>query len=85
MISGMIGKILSLVAAEPGWRAIYLGDDEERELTRIVSWALVEDADGTQRMVGLVVDASDPTQIVAAADGASATAPHLDRYGFKDH
>jgi len=30
-----------------------------------------------------VVDATDPTRIVPALDGASLTAPRLDRYGFK--
>jgi hypothetical protein len=81
----MVGRIVSLVPAEPGWRAIYVDDEsEERQLTRIVSWALVEGDDGTQRIVGMVVDGTDPTQIVAAADGASASAPTFDRYGFKD-
>lgn len=82
---GVLGRILSLVAAESGWRAIYGEDSDDRELTRIVAWALVEDADGSQRLVGMVVDAADPTQIVAAPSGASAIAPTFDRYGFKEH
>jgi hypothetical protein len=82
----MADRIVSLVPAEPGWRAIYLDDvvgEESRELTRIVAWALVEDEDGEQEVIGLVVDATDPTRIVPAADGASLNAPRLDRYGFK--
>jgi hypothetical protein len=81
----VIGKIVSLVPAEPGWRAIYLGDDdEERELTRIVAWALVEADDGARVMIGMVIDSTDPTRIVAAPDGASETAHRFDRYGFKE-
>jgi len=82
----MAERIVSLVPAESGWRAIYLDDEvgeESRELTRVVAWALVEDSDGEREVVGLVVDATDPTRIVPALDGASLTAPRLDRYGFK--
>ena len=85
MIAPVTGKIVSLVAAEPGWRAIYFDeDDENRELTRVVAWALVEDGDGTQEVIGMVIDWTDPTRIVAAPEGASATAPRFDRYGFKE-
>lgn len=81
----MTGKIVSLVAAEPGWRAIYLGEnDEDRELSRVVAWALVEAEDGTQAVVGMVIDSTDSTRIVAAPDGASENAPEFDRYGFKE-
>ena len=83
----MAEKIISLVPAEAGWRAIYTGDDEDgtesRELTRIVAWALVEDDDGDRTVVGLVVDATDPSQIVPALDGASLSTPMFDRYGYK--
>lgn len=83
-IAGVTSRIVSLVAAEPGWRAIYFDeDDENRELTRIVAWALVED-DGTQDLIGLVIDSNDPTRIVPAPEGGSATAPRFDRYGFKE-
>jgi hypothetical protein len=85
MIAPVSGKIVSLVPAEPGWRAIYLGeDDEDRELTRVVAWALVEEEDGAQAVVGMVIDWTDPTRIVAAPDGASENAPEFDRYGFKE-
>lgn len=81
----MAGKIVSLVTAEPGWRAIYLGEEaDDRELTRIVAWALVEDESGSRTLLGMVVDSSDPTRIVAAPEGASESAPRFDRYGFKE-
>jgi len=83
----MSEKIVSLVPAESGWRAIYTGGDddgdESRELTRIVAWALVEDDDGDRSIVGMVVDATDPRQIVPAPDGASLDTPLFDRYGYK--
>ena len=83
-IADVTDRIVSLVAAEPGWRAIYFDDDhEDRELTRVVAWALVED-DGAQDLIGLVIDSNDPTRIVPAPEGASATAPNFDRYGFKE-
>jgi hypothetical protein len=83
----MAEKIVSLVPAEAGWRAIYTGDEEDggesRELTRIVAWALVEDDDGERSVVGMVVDAVSPTQVVPAPDGASLEAPLFGGYGYK--
>ncbi len=77
-------RIVSIVAAEPGWRALYRGEFEtDVESAHVVAWALVEDAEGDQRLVGMVVDATDPTTIVPAPDGASALAPEFDRYGIK--
>ena len=76
--------IVSLVPAEPGWQALYRGEyEEDGESARVVAWALVEDADGRRRVVGLVIDPGEPTHIVFAPDGASATAPEFERYGFR--
>jgi hypothetical protein len=78
-------RIVSLVPAEPGWLAIYRGEyAEDEESTRVVAWALVESADGTQAVVGMVVAPDERTKIVAAPEGASAIAPEFDRYGFKE-
>ena len=80
----MADRIVSLVPAEAGWRAIYGGEfDYDAESARVVSWALVEDDEGAQRVVGMVVGGADPTAIVPAADGASEFAPSFERYGFK--
>ena len=80
----MDGRIVSLVPAEPGWRAIYRGEyEEDAESARVVAWALVESADGGQEIVGLVVASEEPTKVVPAPEGASAIAPDFDRYGFK--
>ena len=76
---------MSLVPAEPGWLAVYRGEySEDSESTRVVAWALVESADGTQALVGMVVAADDQTRIVAAPEGASAVAPEFDHYGFRE-
>lgn len=80
----MDGRIISLVPAEPGWRALYSGEyEEDRESARVVAWALVESPDGTQDVVGMVVAPDEPTKIVPAPEGVSAIAPEFDRYGFK--
>lgn len=80
----MTDTIVSLVPAEPGWRAFYSGDyDEPGETARIVAWALIEGANGTRSIVGLVIAPDDPTRIVAAPEATSAHAPTFDRYGFK--
>jgi hypothetical protein len=77
-------RIVSLVPAEAGWQALYRGEyDEDRESARVVAWALVENGDSDQRVVGLVVHPDEPTRIVPAPDGASALAPAFERYGFR--
>jgi hypothetical protein len=77
-------RIVSLVPAEAGWRAFYGGEyDYDAESARVVAWALVEDAKGAQRVVGMVVGGEDQATIVPAAEGASEFAPTFERYGFK--
>ena len=79
----MEGRIVSLVPAVAGWRALYRGEfEEDAESARVVAWALVETADGSQDLVGMVVAPDEPTRIVPAPEGASANAPQFDRYGF---
>lgn len=80
----MDGRIVSLAPAEPGWRALYSGEyEEDRESVRVLAWALVESADGTQYVVGMVVAPDEPTKILPAPEAASALAPEFDRYGFQ--
>ena len=80
----MEGRIVSLAAAEPGWRALYRGEyEEDRESVRVVAWALLESADGTQTVVGMVVAPDEQTKILPAPEAASAIAPEFERYGFK--
>jgi hypothetical protein len=76
-------RIVSLVPADAGWRALYRGEyEEDAESARVVAWALVEAEDGSRDLVGMVVAPDEPTRIVPAPEGASANAPEFDRYGF---
>ncbi len=79
-------KIVTIVPADAGWRAIYGGQasGEESGLSRIVAWALVEDASGDRRIVGMVVDPQNRANIVSASGSESAQAGTLTGYGFKE-
>jgi hypothetical protein len=80
-----VGRIVSLVPAEPGWRAVYGAEfAEDRELARVVAWALVESDEGERRIVGMVIDPNDPTRVVPAPEAASPVAGFFERYGFKE-
>jgi hypothetical protein len=79
----VVERIVSLVPAESGWRAMYGSEGlPDSESARIVAWALVEDGDGAQRVVGMVVGGDDPTMLVPAPDAVSELAPRFERYGF---
>ncbi len=73
----MAEKIVQIVPADAGWRAVYEDphDPAETELSRVAAWALVEDDDGAREVVGLVVNGSE---LVPAGD-----AGRLLRYGYK--
>jgi hypothetical protein len=83
--SGADTKIVSIVPADSGWRAIYGGQSgEESGLSRVVAWALIEDEDGGRRVVGMVVDPQDRTNIVPAVGTESQHAGMLTGYGYKE-
>lgn len=44
------------ISSAPGWKARYLADDltEGPRVVTLVSWALVEEADGSTEIVGVV-------------------------------
>ena len=78
-------KIVTIIPADAGWRAIYGGQGtEESGLSRVVAWALVEDDGGDRRVVGLVVDPQDRTNIITATGSESAQSGALTGYGFKE-
>jgi hypothetical protein len=77
-------KIVTIIPADAGWRAIYGSQSGNEELSRIVAWALVEDDSGARRVVGMVIDPQDRTNIVAATSSESSQSGPLSRYGFKD-
>lgn len=74
----MSTRLVSLSPAEPGWRAVY-DRHGASERTRVIAWGLTED--GTT--VGLVLDPTDPTRIVPAAQ-ATGPGSTFERYGFKE-
>ena len=78
--------IVTIVPADAGWRAIYGGQasGEESGLSRIVAWALVEDATGDRRVVGMVIDPQNRANIISASGSESAQAGTLTGYGFKE-
>jgi hypothetical protein len=77
-------KIVTIIAADAGWRAIYGAQSGSEELSRIVAWALVEDESGSRRVVGMVIDPQNRTNIVTAASSASSQSGPLSRYGYKE-
>ena len=79
-------KIVMIIPADSGWRAIYggQGQSEESGLSRVVGWALVEDSAGDRKVVGLVVDPQNRSSIVTATGTESTQAGMLTGYGFKE-
>jgi hypothetical protein len=79
-------KIVTIIPADAGWRAIYSGQagGEESGLSRVVAWALVEDDGGDRRVVGMVVDPQNRASIVTATGSESAQAGLLTGYGYKE-
>ena len=78
-------KIVQIVPADSGWRAVYGTEEpwEDTELSRVVAWALVEDEQGEREIVGMVVDPVAGKSIVPAGEAVSTSAGELLRYGFK--
>ena len=79
-------KIVNIVPADAGWRAIYGGSPggDDSGLSRVVAWALVEDDAGQRKVVGLVVDPQNRSNIVTATGTESAQAGTLTGYGYKE-
>jgi hypothetical protein len=79
-------KIVTIITADAGWRAIYGGQagGDESGLSRVVAWALVEDEAGDRRVVGMVVDPQNRSNIVTASGSESAQAGTLTGYGYKE-
>ena len=77
---------MTIISADSGWRAIYGGQSsaDESGLSRVVAWALVEDDAGDRRVVGMVVDPQNRSNIVTATGTESAQAGTLTGYGYKE-
>ena len=79
-------KIVNIIPADAGWRAIYgsQGAGEESGLSRVVAWALVEDGGGSRRVVGMVIDPQNRSNIDTATGSESTQAGSLTGYGYKE-
>jgi len=78
-------KIVTIISADAGWRAIYGGSGgDESGLSRVLAWALVDDDAGGPKVVGLVVDPQNRSNIVTATGSESAQAGTLTGYGYKE-
>jgi hypothetical protein len=76
----LVVQIEQLVPAEPGWKAVFKEPDGSETLSRILGWAVVG---GTEpELVGVIVDPSEPSRIVAAAGAASPDGGSFARYRF---
>jgi hypothetical protein len=71
-------NVRQLAQAAPEWRAVF--DDES--LSRVVAWAVVGDADET-RLVGIIVDPNDGSQLVPAPGTKTPDGARFVRYGFR--
>ena len=67
--------IRHLASAHPEWRAVF--DDES--LVRVAAWAVVAEGDD-QRVVGIIVDPSDPSRMIAAPDAVTPEGSTFVRY-----
>ncbi len=79
-------RIVTIIPADSGWRAIYGGQStaEESGLSRVVAWALVENDAGDRRVVGMVIDPQNRSSIVPVDGTESAHAGTLTGYGYKE-
>jgi hypothetical protein len=74
-------KLIQIIPADPGWRALFGADGEEFGRSRVVAWGLLA-TEGRDEVVGLIVHPSTPTQIVAASDVVDDEGGRLLRYAF---
>jgi hypothetical protein len=79
-------RIEQLVAAEPGWKAVFNEPDESTSQSRILGWAVVRKGTGagaSDDVVGMIVDPKEPSRIVAATEAASPGGGSFARYRFE--
>ena len=74
--------IRELVAAEVGWKAVFVEDDGTESVSRILCWAVAGDGEETGDVRGLIVDPSAPERIVRADESVSPSGGSFSRYRF---
>jgi hypothetical protein len=73
-------KIVSLAPAEPGWKAVFAEPDGTESVSRILGWAVMAEKDS--EVTGVIVDPTDPSQIVPAGGAESPGGGTFVRYRF---
>jgi hypothetical protein len=73
-------QIDQLIPAETGWKAVFAEPDGAESVSRILGWAVRGDGDG--ELVGVIVDPSEPSKIVAAEDASSPDGGTFTRYRY---
>ncbi len=76
-------SIQHLMPAETGWKALFEEPTEEITRSRILGWALVKTGD-TVEIVGMIVDPTEPSQIIPAPGAISPGGGAFSRYGFSE-
>jgi hypothetical protein len=79
--SGVEGFV-SLISAEPGWRALFAdAEGEGTGRSRVIAWA-AQEKEGVTRIVGVIADPNDPKSLVAADSVVDEDGGSLQRYGY---
>jgi hypothetical protein len=71
-----------MIAAEPGWKALFHDDDgDEVGRSRVIGWGSFRRGNST-KIVGIIVDPNDPTQLIPATEASDPYGGEFSRYGF---
>jgi len=73
-------NIAQLAWAEPGWKAVFKEPDGSETMSRIVGWAVVAGDEGD--VAGVIVDPTEPSQLVLANEAMSPGGGVFFRYRF---
>jgi hypothetical protein len=79
-------RIEQLVAAETGWKAVFTEPNGSTSQSRILGWGVLRKGTGaaaTDDVVGMIVDPTEPSRIVAATEAASPGGGTFARYRFE--
>ena len=73
-------QIEQLAWAEPGWKAVFKEPDGGETMSRIVGWAVV--GGDENEVAGVIVDPTEPSQMVLANEAMSPGGGTFFRYRF---
>jgi hypothetical protein len=74
-------RLEHVVSAEPGWRAVFKEPDGTESLSRVIAWAVVPGEEDSE-LVGVIVDPTEPSQIVSVRDASSPAGGDFARYRY---